>query len=92
MPTGLDRDVLLSDAQVMHIRRAVPGDVTELRELPERLSLRSLYLRHFSGAPNVDADLAVLLRPAHADPPPAAAAAPTRPGAVWISRQPKGPR
>jgi RimJ/RimL family protein N-acetyltransferase len=60
-------DAQLSRAGQVHVRQARPEDRPALAAMHERLSLRSRYLRYFTGAPNVELDIQRLLRPTDDD-------------------------
>ncbi len=65
-PVGID--ALRSDGGLIHIRPVVPGDRDELVALDERVSLRSIYLRFFSGSRHTaDVYLPALLEPPSPD-------------------------
>jgi GNAT superfamily N-acetyltransferase len=60
-------DARLSRAGLVHLRRAEPGDRPGLRDLHSRLSPYTIYLRYFTGAPNLHRELDRLLRPVDDD-------------------------
>src|SRR5579884_3458429 len=62
MTTLPDSDALLTDAEIVRIRQAEPTDVGAVLTLHQRLSARTIYLRYFSAAPNVERYVRHLLR------------------------------
>jgi GNAT superfamily N-acetyltransferase len=55
-------DAVLADAEVVHLRPLEPTDASALRELYQRMSPRSVYLRYFSGAVDISRAVNDLLR------------------------------
>jgi acyl-CoA synthetase (NDP forming)/GNAT superfamily N-acetyltransferase len=60
----LTSDALLIDGEIVQIRTADPADLAGVGDLHQRVSPRSLYLRYFTAAPNIDKYLRHLLRAA----------------------------
>jgi hypothetical protein len=53
-PRHREADVVLRDGSTVHVRPSRPDDAPAVRELLTGLSQESIWLRFFSGFPNLD--------------------------------------